>query len=38
MLNLKRKRKRKMYRVKPCQCGHTEDPLGNCDGSHLNNN
>jgi len=25
-------------KVKPCQCGYTEDPSGKCDGSHLNNN
>jgi len=22
-------------KIKPCQCGTTQDPNGNCDGSHL---
>ncbi|SDR68755.1 hypothetical protein SAMN05216503_0401 [Polaribacter sp. KT25b] len=21
---------------RPCGCGNTEDPNGNCDGSHVN--
>jgi len=24
-------------KIKPCQCGTTQDPNGNCDGSHLLN-
>jgi len=22
--------------ARPCGCGHTQDPNGNCDGSHAN--
>jgi hypothetical protein len=22
-------------KIKPCQCGNTADPDGNCDGSHV---